>query len=342
MKILVTGVAGFIGFHVARHLLSQQMTVVGVDNLNDYYDVRLKEARLAELSKHANANNFSFIKMDISDSASLEQIFKQHDFEYVIHLAAQAGVRYSITNPMAYVQSNLVGFTNILESCRKHDIAHLVYASSSSVYGLNAALPFSENVSANHQLSFYGATKRANEIMAHSYSSLYNLPTTGLRFFTVYGPWGRPDMALFKFTKAILANEPIDVFNNGEHYRDFTFIDDIVTGIVKVMAQPATANACFDPLNPDAATSSAPWRVFNIGNNAPVKLTAYINLIEKYLGKTAKLNLLPLQAGDVPDTYADVTNLQQAVGYKPNTSIEHGVKKFLDWYLEYNKMVATV
>lgn len=342
MKILVTGVAGFIGFHVAKRLLSQGVAVVGIDNLNDYYDVSLKEARLTELAKHAQSDNFSFVRLDISDSNALEQLFSQHNFKQVIHLAAQAGVRYSITNPAAYVQSNLVGFTNILECCRHHHIGHLVYASSSSVYGLNAALPFSENNSANHQLSFYGATKRANEIMAHSYSSLYNLPTTGLRFFTVYGPWGRPDMALFKFTKAILADEPIDVFNNGEHYRDFTFVDDIVTGILKVAAQPSVPNTYFDPLNPDAATSSAPWRVFNIGNNTPVKLTTYINLIEKYLDKTAKLNLLPLQAGDVPDTYADVTNLQQAVGYKPSTSIEQGVKEFLEWYVEYNNVMVAV
>lgn len=342
MKVLVTGVAGFIGFHVAKRLLSQNVIVVGIDNLNDYYDVNLKEARLQELAKHPQAANFSFVKLDISDAVALQGLFKQHNFMQVIHLAAQAGVRYSITNPEAYVQSNLVGFANILESCRQQQVTHLVYASSSSVYGLNEALPFSENMSANHQLSFYGATKRANEIMAHSYSSLYNLSTTGLRFFTVYGPWGRPDMALFKFTQAILAGEPIDVFNNGEHYRDFTFVEDIVTGILKVAAQPSLPNTYFDPLNPDAATSSAPWRVFNIGNNTPVKLTTYINLIEKYLGKTAKLNLLPLQAGDVPDTYADVTNLEQAVGYRPTTSIEHGIKEFLQWYLEYNNSMVTV
>lgn len=335
MKVLVTGVAGFIGFHVAKQLLDQGVIVVGIDNLNNYYDVTLKEARLNELANHTNTKNFSFIKMDISDTVLVQELFAQHSFMQVIHLAAQAGVRYSIVNPYAYVQSNLVGFVNILENCRQHKVSHLVYASSSSVYGLNAALPFSENVSVNHPVSFYGATKRANEIMAHSYSSLYNLPTTGLRFFTVYGPWGRPDMALFKFTKAILAGEPIDVFNHGEHYRDFTYIDDIVTGILKVAASPAAANPYFDTTNPDPATSSAPWRVYNIGNNTPVKLTTYIQLLEKYLGKKAQLNLLPLQAGDVPDTYADVTNLEQAVNYRPATSVETGIQAFLAWYIQH-------
>lgn len=342
MKILVTGVAGFIGFHVAKRLLDQDVIVVGIDNLNDYYDVNLKQARLHELKQHAKAANFSFIKLDISEQILLQQVFIDHNFTQVIHLAAQAGVRYSMTNPHAYVQSNLVGFANILENCRQHQITHLVYASSSSVYGLNSALPFSENVAADHQMSFYGATKRANELMAHSYSSLYNLPTTGLRFFTVYGPWGRPDMALFKFTQAIMAEKAIDVFNNGEHYRDFTYVDDIVTGILKAAAQPATANPYFDAANPDPATSSGPWRVFNIGNNSPIKLTSYIRLIEKYLYKTAKINLLPLQPGDVPDTYADVTNLERAVGYRPTTSIETGIKEFMSWYLEYYPSKVTV
>ncbi len=342
MKILVTGVAGFIGFHVAKRLLDQDVIVVGIDNLNDYYDVNLKQARLHNLHNHEKVANFSFIKLDISDQMQLQQVFKNHNFTQVIHLAAQAGVRYSMTNPYAYVQSNLVGFVNILENCRHHQVTHLIYASSSSVYGLNSALPFSEHVAADHQMSFYGATKRANELMAHSYSSLYNLPTTGLRFFTVYGPWGRPDMALFKFTKAIMAGKTIDVFNHGEHYRDFTYVDDIVTGILKVAAQPAASNPYFDSLNPDPATSSAPWRVFNIGNNSPVKLTNYIKLIEKYLHKTAKINLLPLQPGDVPDTYADVTNLEHAVGYRPSTSIDTGVKEFLNWYLDYyeNKVMV--
>lgn len=335
MKILVTGVAGFIGFHVAKRLLDQGVIVVGIDNLNNYYDVTLKEARLKVLAEHPNAANFTFIKMDLSDTALVQDIFVQHNFMQVIHLAAQAGVRYSIQNPYAYVQSNLIAFVNILENCRQRQVMHLVYASSSSVYGLNATLPFSENVSANHPASFYGATKRCNEIMAHSYSSLYNLPTTGLRFFTVYGPWGRPDMALFKFTKAILAGEPIDVFNHGEHYRDFTYIDDIVIGILKVAERPAMANPYFEALNPDPASSSAPWKVYNIGNNTPVKLTTYIQLIEKYLGKKALINLLPLQAGDVPDTYADVTNLEQAVAYRPDTTVEAGIQAFLQWYLEY-------
>lgn len=339
MKILVTGVAGFIGFHVAKKLLDQNAVVIGIDNINDYYDVNLKEARLRELAKHPAAANFNFIKMDISDTAAINELFAQHNFKQVIHLAAQAGVRYSLTHPHAYVQSNLIGFANILEACRQHEITHLVYASSSSVYGLNATLPFSENVPVNHPLSFYGATKRANEIMAHSYSSLYNLPTTGLRFFTVYGPWGRPDMALFKFTKAILAGEPIDVFNFGEHYRDFTYIDDIATGVLKVTQAPATGNPCFDRTNPDPASSTAPWQVFNIGNNTPVKLTTYIQLIEQYLGKKAIVNLLPLQAGDVPDTYADVTNLEQAVNYRPNTTIEAGIQAFLDWYLEHYRQL---
>ncbi len=335
MKILVTGAAGFIGFHTTQRLLAANITVVGIDNLNNYYDVTLKEARLRELSAAPNAANFSFIKLDISDRVAIDTLFAQHQFDYVIHLAAQAGVRYSIDNPHAYVQSNLVGFLNILEACRQQKVKHLVYASSSSVYGLNSALPFSENVAVNHPVSFYGATKRANEIMAHSYSCLYNLPTTGLRFFTVYGPWGRPDMALFKFTKAILADEAIDVFNYGEHYRDFTYIDDIVTGIVKITEQPAIADANFNPTAPQPATSSAPWRVYNIGNNNPVKLTRYIELIEKYLDKKAQLNLLPLQAGDVPDTFADVSNLEQAIDYRPNTSVETGIQNFLTWYMAY-------
>jgi UDP-glucuronate 4-epimerase len=340
MKILVTGVAGFIGYHVANRLLAQGVTVVGIDNINNYYDIRLKEGRLAALAKHTHAPNFKFIKMDISDRVAMEELFQQHRFDRVIHLAAQAGVRYSLENPHAYVQSNLVGFLNILEGCRHQQVAHLVYASSSSVYGLNSELPFSENAPVNHPLSFYGATKRSNEIMAHSYSSLYNLPTTGLRFFTVYGPWGRPDMALFKFTKAILADETIEVFNYGNHLRDFTYIDDIVTGILKVTEQPALANAKFDTGKPDPASSTAPWRVFNIGNNNPVKLTRYIEVIEQYLGKKAKIKLLPLQAGDVPDTYADVSNLEDAVGYRPNTSVEAGIKSFLDWYLEFNLCAA--
>ncbi len=342
MKILVTGVAGFIGFHVAKQLLDQNIQVVGIDNLNDYYDVSLKKARLAELDKHSNCNIYSFAKIDISDAEGLRAIFKESEFTHVIHLAAQAGVRYSLTNPEAYVQSNLVGFSNILECCRHHKVQHLAYASSSSVYGLNTALPFSENVSVNHPVSFYGATKRANEVLAHSYSSLYNLPTTGLRFFTVYGPWGRPDMALFKFTKAIIAGEPIDVYNYGEHYRDFTYVDDIVTGVIKVAKNIAQPNASFNANNPDPATSQVPWKIYNIGNNNPVKLTEYISLLEKYLGKKAKINLLPLQTGDVPDTFADVSNLEQDIGYRPSTSVDAGIQKFLEWYVAYFQQPVAV
>lgn len=335
MKILVTGVAGFIGYHVAEQLLNQDYKVVGIDNLNDYYDVTLKEARLDNLQRHDNKDNFEFIKLDISDRVAMEKLFSQNKFTCVIHLAAQAGVRYSIENPHAYVQSNIVGFLNILEGCRHSKVPHLVYASSSSVYGLNTSLPFSENVAVNHPISFYGATKRANEIMAHSYSALYGLPTTGLRFFTVYGPWGRPDMALFKFTKSILADKPIEVFNFGKHKRDFTYIDDIVKGILAVAKAPASENTAFDTATPDPATSTAPWRVFNIGNSDPVELNTYIGLIEKYLGKKANVQLLPLQAGDVPDTFADVANLQKAVNYKPSTTVATGVKNFLDWYTNY-------
>lgn len=337
MKILVTGVAGFIGFHTAVRLLEAGYKVIGIDNLNDYYSVALKDARLQELSKHSQHANFAFMQIDISDCTAMEQLFAEHKFSKVIHLAAQAGVRYSIENPHAYVQSNLVGFVNILEGCRVQQVAHLVYASSSSVYGLNATLPFSENVPVDHPISFYGATKRSNEIMAHSYSSLYNVPTTGLRFFTVYGPWGRPDMALFKFTKAIASGETIEVFNHGAHMRDFTYIDDIVTGIVKVLDKPAVANSNFNPHQPDPATSSAPWRVYNIGNNNPVQLTTYINCIEQHLGKKAIIKLLPLQAGDVPDTFADVDNLIKAVDYQPSTSVEVGISKFIDWYKAWSK-----
>jgi len=338
MKILVTGVAGFIGFHAAQRLLTEGHVVVGIDNLNDYYSVALKEARLEQLSQHNHSANFRFIKIDISDQLGIKELFSNEQFDKVVHLAAQAGVRYSIENPHAYVQSNLVGFTNILEGCRHQQVEHLVYASSSSVYGMNAELPFSENMPADHQVAFYGATKRANELMAHSYSSLYKLPTTGLRLFTVYGPWGRPDMALFKFTKAILEGKSIDVFNHGKHLRDFTYIDDIVTGVVKVMHNTAQPNSSFDAHNPDSASSSAPWKIYNIGNNNPVQLTTYIELIEKFLAKSAKKNMLPLQAGDVPDTYADVTNLVNDVQYKPDTPVEQGVENFIEWYKEWHSV----
>lgn len=335
MKVLVTGVAGFIGYHVAQQLLIQNIQVVGIDNLNDYYDVSLKHSRLKNLETYTQEHKFEFIKLDISDNAAVEKLFEQNKFDCVIHLAAQAGVRYSIENPHAYVQSNIVGFLNILEGCRHQKVAHLVYASSSSVYGLNSKMPFSENIAVNHPLSFYGATKRANEIMAHSYSSLYGLPTTGLRFFTVYGPWGRPDMALFKFTKSILEGQPIDVFNYGKHKRDFTYIDDIVQGILAVAQHPAKANPQFNTVTPDPATSNVPWRIYNIGNSNPVELQTYIELIEQNLGKKAVMNLLPLQPGDVPDTYADVSNLSRDVNYKPTTSVQTGIKEFIDWYTKY-------
>lgn len=317
MKILVTGVAGFIGFHVANKLLDQDIKVIGIDNLNDYYDVNLKKSRLQQLNTHPNQTNFDFIKLDIADKDLMSQLFAQYSFDRVIHLAAQAGVRYSIENPHAYVQSNLVGFTNILEGCRNSKVQHLIYASSSSVYGGNKQLPFSESEPADSPISFYAATKRANELMAHSYTSLYGLHTSGLRFFTVYGPWGRPDMALFKFTKAILSDGEIDVFNYGKHLRDFTYIDDIVSGILKVAETPNN------------------WQIFNIGNNNPVKLERYISVIEKNLRKKARINFLPLQNGDVPDTYADVSKLQAATNYRPTTTVEDGIKKFLDWYMEY-------
>lgn len=332
MKVLVTGVAGFIGSHVAQKLCSRGDEVVGVDNLNDYYDVNLKKARLHRLAPH---DNFSFTLLDLADREQVDQLFKHHQFERVIHLAAQAGVRYSIENPHAYIDSNLLGFINVLEGCRHYKIEHLSYASSSSVYGANKTLPFSVHDNVDHPLSLYAATKKSNELMAHTYSHLYQLPTTGLRFFTVYGPWGRPDMAIFKFTKKIIKGETIDVFNFGNHRRDFTYIDDIVEGIIRVHDQIAQANPAWTGENPDPGSSSAPWRIYNIGNSAPVELMRYIEVLEQCLGKKARMNLLPLQAGDVPDTYADVEDLKNAVGYSPNTEIEVGVKRFVDWYLNY-------
>ena len=333
MKVLITGVAGFIGMHVAKQLLQRGEHVVGIDNINDYYSVQLKRDRIQQL--HQLQGDFTFNQTDLCDKEAICQLFKLHQFDKVVNLAAQAGVRYSIENPHAYIESNIVGFLNILEACRSHDIQHLVYASSSSVYGANTKMPFSVNDSVDHPLSMYAATKKSNELMAHSYSSLFNLPTTGLRFFTVYGPWGRPDMALFKFTESILADKPIDVFNFGKHKRDFTYIDDIVEGIIRVLDATALPNHKWSGEQPDPATSFAPWRVFNIGHSQPVELMQYINAIESKLGKQAKMNLLPLQPGDVPDTFADVTALEQAVSYKPQTSIEVGVSQFLDWYVEY-------
>jgi UDP-glucuronate 4-epimerase len=333
--VLVTGAAGFIGFHLAERLLGEGRQVVGLDNLNDYYDPALKEARLERLEAR---DAFTFARVDLADRRRMEALFATYGFGIVVHLAAQAGVRYSIENPHSYVDSNLVGFLHILEGCRHTGVDHLVYASSSSVYGANTEMPFSVHHNVDHPMSLYAATKKANELMAHTYSSLYDLPTTGLRFFTVYGPWGRPDMALFKFTKKILAGEPIDVFNFGNHRRDFTYIDDIIEGVVRVMEKTPEPNPEWSGDQPDPATSKAPWRVYNIGNNRPVELMRYIEVIEECLGKKSEKNLLPMQPGDVPDTYADVTALTEDVGYKPDTPIEEGVKKFVKWYRDYYKI----
>lgn len=335
MKILVTGAAGFIGMTTALRLLARGDTVVGLDNLNDYYEVSLKESRLARLNGHAN---FRFVKLDVADRAGMEALFASEKFDKVIHLAAQAGVRYSLQNPHAYIDSNLVGFTNILEGCRHNRVVHLVYASSSSVYGGNTKMPFSEHDSVDHPVSLYAATKKANELMAHTYSHLYGLPTTGLRFFTVYGPWGRPDMALFLFTKAILEGRPIDVFNHGNMRRDFTYVDDIVEGVIRVLDRNATACPSYDPLVADPATSNVPYRVFNIGNNNPVPLLDFIGAIEQALGKTAEKRLLPLQDGDVPATYADTALLDDWIGFAPATPVQEGVKRFVAWYREYYRI----
>ncbi len=332
MKILLTGVAGFIGMHVALPLLARGDEVVGIDNLNDYYDVNLKAARLAQLTSHPN---FRFVPMDVADAPAMATLFSTESFDRVIHLAAQAGVRYSLLNPHAYIQSNLLGFANVLEGCRHGSIEHLVYASSSSVYGGNTKLPFSEQDNVDHPVSLYAATKKSNELMAHSYSHLYGLPATGLRFFTVYGPWGRPDMAPMLFARAILAGKPIDVYNQGKMMRDFTYIDDIAEGVVRVLDQPATANPAYDAARPDAGSSQAPWRVFNIGNNQPIQLMVFIEALETALGKTALKNFLPMQPGDVPATYADTSALDAWVGFKPNTEVKDGVARFIDWYLDY-------
>ena len=332
MKILVTGAAGFIGSFVSRKLLDRGDEVVGLDNVNDYYDVSLKEARLARLQ---GAENFRFLRADVADRSAIEALFRTARFDRVVHLAAQAGVRYSITHPHAYVDSNLVGFINMLEGCRHNGVVHLVYASSSSVYGANTALPFSVHHNVDHPLSLYAATKKANELMAHTYSHLYRLPTTGLRFFTVYGPWGRPDMALFKFVRQILAGEPIEVFNYGRHRRDFTYIDDIVEGIVRVVDHVASADPNWTGARPDPSSSAAPWRVYNIGNHRPVELLRYIEVIEERLGRKAERKLLPLQPGDVPDTCADVEDLARDLGYEPAMPVEVGIARFVDWYREY-------
>ncbi len=335
MKVLVTGAAGFIGSALSIKLLERGDKVIGIDNHNDYYDPKLKEARLA---RHINHENYTHIRMDIEDGKAVEELFKEHQFDGAVNLAAQAGVRYSIENPLAYINTNMVGFSHILEGCRHNKVGHLVYASSSSVYGSNTKIPFSVHDNVEHPLSLYGATKKANELMAHTYSHLYDLPTTGLRFFTVYGPWGRPDMALFKFTKAILAGKKIPVFNYGKHRRDFTYIDDIVEGVVRVLDKPAQSNLNWDGDNPDPASSSAPWKVYNIGNNNPVELMDYIEALENSLNIKAKKELLPLQPGDVPDTYADVDDLVKEFGYKPSMNVNQGIENFVKWYMEYNSI----
>jgi len=367
MKILVTGTAGFIGFHVAKHLLARGDEVIGLDSVNDYYDVTLKEARLAELEKFSSGeagagrqaggacesaspatnnespitNNYRFHRLDLADREAIAQLFAEEKPDRVIHLAAQAGVRYSLTHPHSYIESNLVGFMNILEGCRHNEVAHLTYASSSSVYGANTKMPFSIHQNVDHPVSLYAASKKANELMAHTYSHLYRLPTTGLRFFTVYGPWGRPDMALFLFTKAILEGRPIDVFNNGKMRRDFTYIDDIVQGIVRTGDHIATPNSGWNSDDPDPGTSSAPYRLYNIGNNQPVELMRLIEVLEDCLGRKAEKNFLPMQPGDVPATYADVDDLMNDVGFKPATPIEEGVRRFVEWYREFYSVAAT-
>jgi UDP-glucuronate 4-epimerase len=337
MKILVTGSAGFVGFHVAQALLQRGDAVVGFDVVNSYYDPTLKEARLRILEQTAKERNvaYRFIRANLADTAEVDACFAEHRFDRVIHLAAQAGVRHSIDHPHDYVQSNLVGFTNILEACRHSGTPHLTYASTSSVYGANTRMPFSEHHGVNHPLQFYAATKRANELMAHAYSHMFRLPTTGLRFFTVYGPWGRPDMALFQFTKNILEGKPITVFNYGKHTRDFTYIDDIAEGVILVSDKIAEPDSAWQAVAPDPATSNAPFRIFNIGNNSPITLEAYIEAIEQVLGRKAERELLPLQKGDVPDTYADVSELAAAVNYKPATPVATGVARFVQWYRDY-------
>ncbi len=332
MNVLVTGAAGFIGFHLARRLAEEKHAVTGLDNLNDYYDVRLKEARLEQLRSYSN---FSFHRLDLDDARGMDALFRDHSFEVVVNLAAQAGVRYSLTHPRAYMASNLSGFLNVLEGCRHSGVRHLVYASSSSVYGANGKMPFSEHDAVDHPVSLYAASKKANELMAHSYAHLYGLPCTGLRFFTVYGPWGRPDMAMFIFAKAIREGKPIEVFHHGRHRRDFTYIDDIIEGVRRVMDRPPSGNAHWKPDAPDAATSRAPYRVYNIGNHRPVEVLRVIELLESSLGATTEKIYLPMQPGDVPETCADVSDLMQDVGFRPATPVEEGIRRFVDWYLEF-------
>jgi UDP-glucuronate 4-epimerase len=350
MNILLTGIGGFIGFHVTKSLLKKGHTVCGIDNINDYYDVNLKLSRLKclglnisdikynkKISSKIN-QNLSFVKLDLKEKDKINKIFQNDSYDIVINLAAQAGVRYSLTNPYAYIDSNIYGFINILESCRHNSVKHLVYASSSSVYGLNELMPFSTHHNVDHPISLYAASKKSNELMAHTYSHLYGLPTTGLRFFTVYGPWGRPDMALFIFTKAILEDKPIEIYNNGMMQRDFTYIDDIVEGVIKTALRIPKGNSMWSAVNPDPSSSPSPYKIYNIGNNSPVQLLDFITAIENALKKRAKKNLLPMQPGDVPATYADVTDLVEDIGYKPDTSITEGINNFIVWYRDYYKV----
>ena len=332
MRILVTGAAGFIGSELSLKLLGRGEKVIGIDNHNDYYDPSLKEARLA---RHLNHENYSHLRLDISDRGEIEEVFSEYKPQRVVNLAAQAGVRYSIDNPQAYIQSNIVGFMNILEACRYNDVEHLIYASSSSVYGANRSMPFSVQNNVDHPLSLYAASKKSNELIAHTYSHLFGLPTTGLRFFTVYGPWGRPDMALFKFTKAILEGKKIEVFNYGKHQRDFTYIDDIVEGLVRVIDRPAQSNDSWSAISPEPGTSFAPWRLYNIGNHEPIELMDFIRILESALDKKAEIEFLPMQAGDVPKTFADISDLVSEFGYKPSTSVVAGVGMFVDWYKKF-------
>lgn len=335
MKILVTGAAGFIGCFVAKSLLEQGHEVVGLDNINNYYDINLKYSRLQLLDKY---ENFIFIKQELADRTGMETLFETYQFDNIIHLAAQAGVRYSLKNPHVYMDSNITGFLHILEGARQQKVKHLVFASSSSVYGANTTMPYSVHHNVDHPYSLYAASKKANELMAHSYAHLYNIPCTGLRFFTVYGPWGRPDMAFFSFTQKIIAKAPIEIFNYGNHRRDFTYIDDIVEGVIHILAQPAQTNSNWNSNNPDPSSSKAPWRIYNIGNSKPIELMYYIELLEKNIGITAEKILLPMQPGDVPDTYADVDDLISEIGYQPKTTVEEGVAKFIAWYKEYYKV----
>ena len=340
MKVLVTGAAGFIGFHTASHLLGRGDEVVGLDAVNDYYDPALKEARLRFLGDQARKGlgAWAFVRADLADGGAVRRVFSEHRFDRVIHLAAQAGVRYSLSHPEAYVQSNLVGFTNILEACRHNSLAHLTYASTSSVYGADTRMPSSEHRGADHPLQFYAATKRANELMGHAYSHLFGLPTTGLRFFTVYGPWGRPDMAFFLFTKNILEGKPIKLFNHGQHTRDFTYVDDIVECVVRVSDRPATANPSWSGDTPDPATSNAPFRIYNIGNSKPVELLEYVAAIEEAAGRESIRDYVPMQPGDVPDTWADVSDLEREMGYRPNTPVKEGIARFVSWYRAYYRV----